>query len=206
MLQPESEPPILTNRIEAFSDGVIAIVITLLVLELRVPHLESADGAMLSMAVVALAPKFLSFVMSFVFVAVFWVAHHQLYHPLERSTPALLWLNNLFLLCITFIPFPTAMLGEYPDNPFAIIFFGVTMFVASLSFSLMRWYATLKASLTRQSIDLHIRRWAMRRSLIGPSLYLVGIAMAAFSRTLAIGIYLVIPLLYLIPIRLDKQE
>jgi uncharacterized membrane protein len=96
MLQPGSEPPILTNRIEAFSDGVIAIVITLLVLELRVPQLEGADGAMLSMAVVALAPKFLSFVMNFVFVAVFWVAHHQLYHPLERSTPALLWLNNLF--------------------------------------------------------------------------------------------------------------
>jgi uncharacterized membrane protein len=204
-LQPDSEPPIQTNRIEAFSDGVIAIVITLLVLELRVPHLESADGAMLSMAVVALAPKFLSFVMSFIFVAVFWVAHHQLYHPLERSTTALLWLNNLFLLCISFIPFPTAMLGEYPDNTFAIIFFGVTMFVASLSFSLMRWYATLKASLTRPSIDLHTRRWAMRRSLIGPSLYLVGIAMAAFSGTLAIGIYLVIPLLYLIPIRLDKR-
>lgn len=206
MFQPKTELPVLTNRIEAFSDGVTAIVITLLVLELRVPHLEGADQAALSAAVAALAPKFLSFVMSFVFVAVFWVAHHQLYHPIERSTPALLWLNNVFLLCLTFIPFPTAMLGEYPDNPFAVIFFGATLLATSLSFSLMRWYATLKARVTREGIDIQSRRQAMRRSLIGPGLYLVGIAVAAFSTALAIGIYLTIPLLYLVPIRLGKQE
>ncbi|GAB4578004.1 MAG: TMEM175 family protein [Anaerolineales bacterium] len=205
MLQPETEPPILTNRIEAFSDGVIAIVVTLLVLELRVPHLEGADTAALSAAVAALAPKFLSFVMSFVFVAVFWVAHHQLYHPIERSTPTLLWLNNIFLLCLTFIPFPTAMLGEYPDNPFAVTFFGAAMLAASLSFSLMRWYATLKASLAREDIDLQTRQRAMRRSLIGPGLYLAGIIVTVFNTALAISIYLVIPLLYLVPVRLGKK-
>lgn len=205
MLKSEAEPPILTNRIEAFSDGVTAIVVTLLVLELRVPHIEETEAAVLIAAVAALAPKFLSFAMSFVFVAVFWVAHHQLFHLLERSTPALLWLNNLFLLCLTFIPFPTAMLGEYPNNAFAVIFFGGAMLAASLSFSLLRWYATLKARLTGVEIDEQSRCRAMRRSLIGPGLYLLGIGIAIFSTATAIALYLFVPLLYVVPIRLTKR-
>ncbi|MEO6588010.1 MAG: TMEM175 family protein, partial [Pyrinomonadaceae bacterium] len=114
-----------TGRIEQFSDGVFAIVITLLVLTLQVPKIENEKSVFdVLNALFQLLPKFLGFVMSFFFVAVFWVAHHQFFHTLNLSTRTLLWLNNLFLFFITFIPFPTALLGEYPDNIASVIFFG----------------------------------------------------------------------------------
>jgi uncharacterized membrane protein len=182
---------------------VFAIVVTLLVLELRVPQIaDLTDAAALRAEVFALGPKFLSFAMSFLFAAVFWVAHHQLFHLLRRSTLVLLWLNVLFLLCLSFIPFPTAMLGEYPANPFAVQFFGASMFATSLSFALLRWYGTLGARLTDGNESVR-ESWAMmRRSIFGPIGYAAGALVAAYSTTIAIGIFVLIPTLYvLVPIR-----
>ncbi len=190
----ESRAP-STSRIEAFSDGVFAIVVTLLVLELRVPHLESATPQTLLAAFGPLLPKFASFIFSFIIVAIFWVTHHQFFHRLKQSTRGLLWVNIVFLLFLTFIPFPTALIGEYPDNAFAVSFFGVAMMLAALSFTLMRWYASRKANLLARTDEASIRA-SLQRSLIGPTLYAIAALAAWVNIPIAFVIYLTVPALY----------
>jgi uncharacterized membrane protein len=97
-----------TSRIEAFSDGVFAIIITLLVLEIHVPQVQGKDiSSGLAHSLLAMGPKFLTYILSFVIVCIWWVAHY-LFHALKRSARGLLWLNSLFLLWRAFIPFPTS--------------------------------------------------------------------------------------------------
>src|SRR5215470_5821491 len=98
-----------TARIEAFSDGVFAIVMTLLVLEIHVPHLGAGDvSEALSKSLLAMTPKFLSYLLSFSIVCIWWVAHHHFFDLLGRSDRGLLWFNSLFLMWLAFVPFPTA--------------------------------------------------------------------------------------------------
>ena len=127
-----------THRIEAFSDGVFAIVMTLLVFELKVPEMVSgaADIALLD-ALVKLWPKLLSFVLSFVIVGIYWVAHHHIFHYISRTDRTLLWLNNLFLMFVAFIPFPTALMGTYIGVPIAVVPYGLTLIATGLSLQLL---------------------------------------------------------------------
>jgi len=204
--QSEDQSP-STNRIEAFSDGVFAIVITLLILELRVPQINNPqDPYELFNALLGVAPKFLSFVMSFFFVAVFWVSHHQFFHTLNFSRRGLLWLNNLFLFFITFIPFPTTVLGGYSDNKTAVIFFGAAFFAASLSFAVLRRYGWVKGELTSDEFSEGSVRKAMRRSFLLPALYLIGMAVAPFNTEIAIAIYFLTPILLIIPLKLRTHS
>jgi len=202
----DEQQAISTSRIEAFSDGVFAIVITLLVLELRVPHIEHGqDFNELAAAVGRLAPKFLSFLLSFVFVAIFWGTHHQVFHQLRHSTRGLLWLNNLFLLFLTFLPFPTALLGEYPENRFAVMFFGLEMIFAISAMLLLRWYAIFKAKLLKtEVIEAEIKK-ATIAGVVNVAFYVVAVIMCFFNTTTAIGIYVLIPFLYLFTQRKTKN-
>jgi len=123
-----------TARIEAFSDGVFAIIITLLVLEIHVPRVQGRDiSAGLAHSLLAMAPKFLAYIMSFVIVCIWWVAHHHLFHVLKRSDRGLLWLNSLFLLWLAFIPFPTALMGDFPSERIAVMGYGTVATLAAVS-------------------------------------------------------------------------
>src|SRR6266542_810082 len=123
------------NRIEAFSDGVFAIVVTLLVLELKVPELhEPASVSELGRQLRDLFPRFLSWLISFIIVAKFWLNHHHVLGLARHADYAMVWLNSIFLMFQSFVPFPTAMLGEYPTNPLAVTMFGVVMAFNTLLF------------------------------------------------------------------------
>ena len=102
-----------TSRIEAFSDGVFAIVITLLVIDLKVPQIAGDISVELGSRLFDLWPKLLSYLLSFVIVGVYWVAHHHVFHYICRVDRIALWLNLFFLMSVAFVPFPTALLGEY---------------------------------------------------------------------------------------------
>ncbi len=196
-----------TNRIEAFSDGVFAIVITLLAFQLETPQIEDKQNwYQLLVALSALTPKFLGFVMSFFFAAVFWVAHHQFFHTLNFSKRGLLWLNNLFLFFVTFIAFPTSVLGAYPDNETAVIFFGLTYFAASLTFAILRWYGWRKNETASDEFAADSFRKAMRRSFMPPILYLIGMSVSQFNYTAAIVIYFLTPALLIIPLKLKTRS
>ena len=129
-------------RVEAFSDGVFAIVVTLLVLEIKVPHLELTDsGAELWTALYALLPTVLSWVLSFLILCVIWVNQHRIMNQITNITHRIFWLNTALLLVCSFIPFPTALLGDYPMNPVSSIVFGLVMALMALSFNALRWQA-----------------------------------------------------------------
>src|SRR5882724_7117601 len=101
------------TRIEAFSDGVFAIVVTLLVLELKIPELHDHKGAAeLGDKLLAIAPKFLSWLISFIIVCKFWLNHHHVLSLAANANYGLVWINSLFLMLQSFIPFPTALMGE----------------------------------------------------------------------------------------------
>lgn len=195
-----------TNRIEAFSDGVFAIVITLLIFQIQIPEIKNkSDWAELFYAIYNLAPKFFGYVTSFFFVAVFWISHHQFFNTLNFSKRGLLWLNNLFLFFVTFIPFPTGVLGAYHENLTAVIFFGLTFFAASLTYAILRWYGW-ESDDTSDKFDHQSLLNAMRLSFLLPLLYLMGIVVSFFSMPIAILIYFLTPILLIKPIKLKTEE
>jgi len=125
------------NRVEIFSDGVFAIIVTLLVLEIKVPHIVIHDSSdQLLFALIGILPKFISWIISFFTICVIWVNHHRLFKMFGAINHGLFWWNALLLLWISFIPFQTAVLGDYHNNQTAIIFYGIVMMLMAFIFSL----------------------------------------------------------------------
>jgi uncharacterized membrane protein len=188
------------TRIEAFSDAVFAIVVTLLVLELKVPALKDHAGVgELAHELVELLPKFLSWLISFVIVCKFWLNHHHLLGLARHADYAMVWLNSIFLLGQSFIPFPTALAGEYFDNRLAVSFFGCVFAVNTLLF--MALHAYIVRNLIKPELAAQQDPHAMRKALIGPGSYLLGAAAAWLSIPVAFVIYLLTPLFYITPPR-----
>ena len=119
-----------TGRLEAFSDGVIAIVVTLLVLELRLPEVEGHANEAFLEAFGAVMPKFISFAVSFAIVAIFWVNHHHFFSRVTHTDWKLLWLNNILLFFLAVTPFSTAVLGDHPLDAIPIAFYGINLALA----------------------------------------------------------------------------
>lgn len=189
-----------TGRIEAFSDGVFAIVITLLILEIQVPHLDPSGGsAALGLALINLWPKFASFVVSFIVVGVYWVGHHNAFHQIRHSDRALIWINNFFLLSVVFIPFPTALVGTYIDSHVAVVFYGAVLVVTGATLSLLWWYASHDHRLVAHDLDPRVIRFANRLIWTQPLCYVVAIAISFISIPVTLAIYLLVPLLYVVP-------
>ena len=194
-----------TRRIEAFSDGVFAIVMTLLVLEIHVPRLETVGASdALTKTLIALGPKFLSYGLSFGIVCIWWVAHHHLFVLLRKSDRGLLWFNSIFLLWLAFVPFPTALLGDFPGQRIAVVVYGTVMALAGVSFSWMRFYAFFVGKLVYADIEQRLLRNAMLKSVMNPFLHLVAVLLAFVSIRLAIVLYVLIPLLFVVPSKLEQ--
>jgi uncharacterized membrane protein len=194
-----------TDRVEAFSDGVLAIVITLLVLEIKVPHVAHRDDSAQWAALAELVPKVGAWVVSFVFVLVFWVAHHYLFNSLRKVDRGLLWLNGLFLLFMSFVPFPTAFAGEYPASTPALVLLSGTMLGAAASFSAIRIYV-LRAHGLMASEAKSAAQMALRKSLIAPSLYAIGMVAAFFAPWMAIAIQVLVPIIFFLPAKVTAKR
>ncbi len=131
------------ERIITLSDGVFAIVITLLVLEIKVPEIEPNLVAQeLPIAVFHLFPKIIAHIISFVVLGIYWIGHHNSFMHIKRHDRVLLWLNILFLMCVASMPFPTGLISQYPDQEISIIAYAGTLVLAGLAMDLMWWYAT----------------------------------------------------------------
>ena len=125
------------NRVEAFSDGVFAIVITLLILDIRVPDV---DYSQLLAALVAVLPRMFAYVISFGVIGVYWLAHHQSLQLVGRLNGLLIWLNLVYLLAVSFMPFPTALLGRYPMQPIPIVIYGLNLILANTTGIILTLY------------------------------------------------------------------
>ena len=188
-----------TIRIEAFSDGVTAIIVTLLIFEVRVPALDNLSSPAVWAALGSIAPKFISFAISFFTVAIFWVNHHHFFHRIIHSDWKLLWLNNLLLFWLTVVPFTTAFLGDYPTQPVAVSLYAFTLCMAGLSFSAMGYYAYFRGSLVAEGVPLEERRREWYRSWAGVALYGLASAIAFVYVYASLVIVTIIPFVYVVP-------
>ncbi len=192
------------ERTEFFSDAVFAIIITLLVLEIKVPHIANhEDSDELLQALKEMAPKIISWVVSFFFIAVMWIQHHNVYRMATRIDYGTVWINNLFLLMLSFIPFPTALMGEYPHNRPAVLLFGLIATLASVL------QIFLYRNIAKNHLQPHYNKAAVmknvRRSfLLAPLLLIVASAVSFISLMLPYCIYALVPIFFLLP--LDKEK
>mgnify|MGYP000052123917 FL=1 len=184
------------SRLEAFSDGVLAIIITIMVLELKVPHGESID------ALVSLMPVFFSYVLSFVYVGIYWNNHHHMLHTAHHVTGPILWANLHLLFWLSLFPFTTGWMGE---NHFAAVpsaVYGGVLFMAAVAYWILQ--QTIIASQGENSL----LRTALGNDWKGkssPVVYAVGIVSAAWSPMLAQSLYVLMALVWLIPdTRIEK--
>ena len=192
------------NRIEAFSDGVFAIVVTLLVLDLKVPshdHFQFGQTSTKEMLTMLgredFWPTLLSWFISFIIVCKFWVNHHHVIGLARHANYTLMWLNALFLLGQAFVPFPTALMGAYHLNPFAVALFGVVMAINTLLFMLLHHYILTR--LIKPEKEVEQVRNVIPKSLLGVGGYLVAAALAWVYVWAAFAFYLVTPLLFIVP-------
>lgn len=187
-------------RIEAFSDGVFAIIVTLLVLEIKLPAIDSPVSTTdLWRALYALLPKVLSWVLSFLIVCVIWVNHHRIMNQIDHITHRLFWLNAGLLLWCSFIPFPTALLGDHPANPVSSVVYGTVMALMALTFNILRWQAlrdphVLKADVNRRQF----RRATWQAVLFGPLLYSTGALVSFISPWLSLAIFGFVPFYFIL--------
>jgi len=181
------------NRLEAFSDGVMAIIITIMVLELKVPH-----GAGLN-NLLPLLPVFLSYILSFIYVGIYWNNHHHLFHTVKNVSGGILWANLHLLFWLSLFPFVTGWMGE---NNFALLptaVYGVILFMAGTA------YFILEVTIIRQQGENSILAKAVGSDLKGKVsiiIYLLAIAAALISPLISQGLYIIVAFVWIIP---DKR-
>jgi uncharacterized membrane protein len=180
------------NRLEAFSDGVLAIIITIMVLELKHPAGYGVD------ALVSLLPVLLSYVLSFVYIGIYWSNHHHMFHATKRVNGAILWANLHLLFWLSLIPFATAWMGEKHVMSIPASVYGVILLMASLAYYLLQSMiiadqgprSVLKSAL---GVD-----W---KGKISPFIYLAGIVLAFLNPWFGIALYTLVALIWLVPDR-----
>ena len=172
------------KRVELLTDGIFAVVMTLLVLEISVPQISSHDAidnaaaeSELLNGLFDLWPKLLSFGISFIILAIYWMAHHRQFHYIKHSNRALIWINIVFLMATCLLPFSTSLLGEYMDQEISILIYGSNLIVIAFLLYIQWWYATAsrRGRLVDENLDPIIKTTSSRRLLFGIIVYLVAI-------------------------------
>jgi uncharacterized membrane protein len=187
-----------TNRLEAFSDGVIAVIITIMVLELKVPR----DTTLTSL--LTLLPQFLAYLFSFLVVAIMWVNHHHLLHVARKADAPLLWSNNNLLFWMSLVPFVTAYVGNNYRDPRAVGLYGLVLFLCSLAFTFLR-----SAILCHHRDNLALvayHRGVQRKNLLSGLLYALAIPIAFFDVWISYFIFAFVALSYFLPERKLAEE
>ena len=193
------------TRIQAFSDGVFSIVITLLVIDLKIPQLAGESTGELGSRLFELWPKLLSYVLSFIIVGVYWVMHHHVFHYIQRTDRIALWLNIFFLMSVAFVPFPTALLGEYGGNQLVVIIYGVNVMVARILLLVLWLYATHRHALVNAELKQTTIQFLTRLIVVPVGIYILAIGLSFWNPRLSLALYIFVPVAFsILPNRLNK--
>jgi uncharacterized membrane protein len=195
------------NRIEALADGIFAVAMTILVLELHVPELGPvASEARLLSALGNLVPKALSFVSGFVILGTLWIGHRYQFHYIRCSNRAILWINLVFLLAISFLPFVVALLGTYGAMRVTCILYGAALVVA-MTCLLVQWLYAAGPSrrLVSRTLPPEVFAGLRNRVLMGMCGYGGGLLLALVAPRASLVCYVATPLLYLLPAGFDRH-
>lgn len=182
-----------TKRIESLSDGVFAIAMTLLVLNIAAPVMTDPSNEILFDKLIELIPHFFAYAMSFFLLAVFWIIHHKQFSTIKRANETLLWINILCLMLVVLIPFSASLRGEHENLQLAAIFFDMNMLVVGVLFYFQYWYATKNHRLIDKDLDPELVRKGLRKNLLIPGAALVSIGLSFLSPQWSSLPYLIIP-------------
>jgi len=190
------------GRIETLGDGVFAIAMTLLVLDLKVP-VGVPPNELLS-SVMHLAPQLAAYCVSFMVLAVYWIGHNNQFKLILQTDRTLLWINIFFLMSIAFVPFSTSLLASYNQEKEAIIIYGVNVILSGFALYFHWVYASGKAKLIKADTDERVIYITKFRILIGIAFYVVTTVVAFFSTKVSLILFAALPFLYMFPSRVDK--
>ena len=181
------------DRLVAFSDGVIAVIITIMVLELKAPH-DASLGALREAA-----PVFLSYVLSFIYVAIYWNNHHHLFTLVQRVGGGVLWANLHLLFWLSLIPFATSWLGEHAAAPVPTAIYGVSLLMPAIAYYVLQGVLVRGQGGSGSALARALGRDA--KGKLSPLLYVAGILLAFVDTRLSDAIYVLVALMWLIPDR-----
>jgi uncharacterized membrane protein len=191
------------ERLEAFSDGVFAIAITLLVLEIRVPSTDQLnDPVELIKALGALWPSYVGYLLSFVTIGIIWANHHNLFRLVGRVSHGLVLANLLLLLTVGFVPFPTALLAatlETPSAQIGVLVYAATFVAVAIAFNVLWYEIRTRPGVLRDEVEAWSIAAISRSYRLGPPGYMLAFVGALISPLLGMGIIVVLTLLYLLP-------
>lgn len=174
------------NRIIALSDGIFAIAITLLALNIDVPNLPADRSDELPGELAAMWPEYVGYVIAFLVIGVYWVAHHRMFRYIVRYDDAFIWLNLLFLMAIAFLPFLNGLLGEYPEQQVVVVIYAAVLTVTGLLSTAMWRYAAGGHRLIRRDVDRRLINYFTVRGLIPPTTFALSIGLSFISPRLAV--------------------
>jgi uncharacterized membrane protein len=200
MRKPETcwSAPTIPARVLALSDGVFAVVITLLVLEIHVPELT--QGHSLAEALAEVRPSFNAFAVTFILTGMYWVGHRDLFALIRRTDRGLVWLNILYLLPVCLLPFGASLLGPYGREPTALHIYGLLLVAIAVMRVVIWLYATNRPHLLWQRLDDRQRRAGLALAALPALIYLLAILVAAAAPTVSLLIYTAAPVLYFLSI------
>lgn len=182
-----------TSRLEAFSDGVIAVIITIMVLELKIP--ETADWS----GIKALAPKFISYMLSFLYVGIYWNNHHHLLHKTNKINGNIMWANLFFLFTLSLTPVSTGWMGEHNFEKNTSILYGIILMFNAISYSILSYFIAKKEGKDSDFVKAIGNETKEKVSIV---LYILGIAASFYQPYVALGFYYIVALLWIVP---DKR-
>jgi uncharacterized membrane protein len=192
-----------TKRVEALADGIFAIAMTLLVLNLSFPLVDHGVQSLLNM-LSSQVTDFLDYGLSFILLAIFWIMHHQQFHYIQRTDSRHIWINIFILLFIALVPFSTSLIGDYGSNVVANIFFSANILVIGFLF-LINWiYATGSRRLVKHDLNAKLIIRTTRRISVIPCVALMSMILSLFSPFWSNWLFLLIPLVQLFESLLDK--
>lgn len=180
------------NRLEAFSDGVLAIIITIMILEIKIPH----GDELISLR--PLIPKLISYILSFTYIGIYWNNHHHLFHTVEKVSGTIMWLNMALLFSLSLLPFATDWMGENHFTQWPVVVYGVTLIIPGITYYL----------LSQSIIALHGKDSVLAKAvgkdikgILSLVLYLIGIGLSFVHPMLGFVIYVLVAMMWFIPDR-----
>jgi uncharacterized membrane protein len=202
-----------TGRLEAFSDGVFAVAITLLVLNIKIPGIDVPasqlpNDTQLWSTLLDEWPMLAAYTTSFATIGVMWINHHRLYTHIKRTNTMLMLLNLLLLLIIVFVPVPTALVAEYlvhPDQHAAALLYSGTMIILAICFNLLWRYASYHNRLLAKNADERVVNAITKQYWFGPVVYLLAFILALFSTPASLTLNFLLALFFAIPPRLPRS-
>ena len=188
------------DRIITLTDGVLAIVMTLLVLEIVVPELSRSEvPTELPKRLLELLPDVWSYAISFIILGFFWIAHDDQFHYIKRANRTLLWMTIFYLMFIAFIPFSTSLIGAYGDQQISVVIYGIDIIIV-LFWTYLQWkYATRERHLIDSDLHPKLITIMSRRIIVGIILYVIATAVSFLSTQVSLILFILTPICYLIP-------